>query len=523
MIRALRLVLPLAAACAVSVAAPRAATAQTTPAPQIAVEKTKLANGLEVVLHEDHRTPIATVNLWYHVGSKDEPEGRNGFAHLFEHMMFQGSKHVSEDMYFKYLERSGASDINGTTSTDRTNYFETVPKNQLELALWLESDRMGFLLDHVDQASFENQRAVVLNERRQSYENRPYGLVPQFIAEAMYQPGHPYHRLTIGTARDLNAASLEDVKQFFRTYYVPNNATLVVAGDIDKKKTLELVEKYFGPIPASPVPCKAYASPRPGCTGAPRAIPPGGPAAEVKLDIAANVELPRVEIAWNTPSFFTPGDAELDFLSHVLSSGKTSRLYKRLVYDMRIAQDVYAYQSSRELGSTFEIGATAQPGHTADELFVAIEDELDKLRKEGLRPGEISRARAEVTSGLVFEVERVGGRANMFNTYNHYTAKPDFLASDIARYDAVNDAGVLHAAKTYLNARRVIARITPDKAAPIAGVLKAINGAPPPPEPPPSRPMHTGPHHGGSHGKHTGVGGGSAVPKAPQAPQGGAK
>jgi predicted Zn-dependent peptidase len=466
---------------------PSASPASTASKTDLAVQRTKLANGLEVILHEDHRTPIVSVNLWYHAGSKDEPEGRNGFAHLFEHMMFQGSKHVAEDMYFRYLERVGATDINGTTSTDRTNYFETIPKNQLELALWLESDRMGFLLDHVDEKSFESQRSVVKNERRQSYENRPYGLVPQYVSEALYPKGHPYHRLTIGTPRDLDAATLEDVKAFFRTYYVPNNATLVVAGDVDPKKTLALVEKYFGPVPGAPIPCAALANPRQGCTGAPRAIPAPGPAAVTNLEVAANVELPRVEIAWNTPSFFQPGDAELDFLSHVLSSGKTSRLYKRLVYDMRIAQDVYAYQSSRELGSQFEIGATAQPGHTADELFKAIEDELDKLRKEGLRSGELARARAEVTSGLVFEIEKNGGRANMLNTYNHYTGKPDYLKNDLARYEAINEAGVQNAAKNFLGPKRVITKITPDKTAPIFGVLRSINGQPaPPPETGPS-------------------------------------
>ena len=460
--------------------------------PKLAVERTRLPNGLELILHEDPRTPVVSVNLWYHVGSKDEAEGRSGFAHLFEHMMFQGSKHVGEDMFFRYLERVGTTDTNGTTSTDRTNYFETVPKNQLELVLWLESDRMGFLLDHVDTKSFENQREVVKNERRQSYENRPYGLVPQFVSEALYPPEHPYHRLTIGTPRDLEAGTLEDVKGFFRTYYVPNNATLVVAGDIDRKKTLGLVEKYFGPIPGSPLPCAALAKPRAGCVGAPRPTVSASLPSEARLEIAANVELPRVEIAWNTPSFFQPGDAELDFLAHVLASGKTSRLYKRLVYDMHIAQEVYAYQASRELGSMFEIGALAQPGHTADELLAAIEDELDKVRKEGLRAGEIARARAEVTAGLVFEVERVGGRANMFNTYNHYTGRPDYLEQDLARYEAVSEAGVQNAAKASLGAQRVVLRVTPDKAAPLAGELRSKTGgypARPPAGAPPMRPQ----------------------------------
>src|SRR5580658_9945621 len=220
----------------------------------LAVDKTRLDNGLELVLHEDHRTPIVTVNLWYHVGSKDEPKGKNGFAHLFEHVMFQGSKHVPEDTYFLDLERVGATDINGSTALDRTNYFETVPSNQLELGLWLESDRMGFLLDHVDQATFAGQRDVVKNERRQNYENAPYGLVGQYVHAELFPPDHPYHLLTIGTPNDLDAATLDDVKAFFRTWYVPNNATLVIAGDIDKTQARALVDKYFGPIPSGSVP-----------------------------------------------------------------------------------------------------------------------------------------------------------------------------------------------------------------------------------------------------------------------------
>jgi zinc protease len=220
-----------------------------TVAPALPFERFVLPNGLEVILHEDHRTPIVAVNVWYHVGSKDEPAGKNGFAHLFEHVMFQGSKHVAEDTFFKYLERAGASDRNGTTNTDRTNYFETVPSNELALALWLESDRMGWLLDHANQETFKSQRDVVKNERRQNYENAPYGLVIQFIREALYPKDHPYHLLTIGTPQDLDAATFEDVTAFFRTWYLPNNATLVVAGDIDPKAAKELITQYFGSVP----------------------------------------------------------------------------------------------------------------------------------------------------------------------------------------------------------------------------------------------------------------------------------
>jgi predicted Zn-dependent peptidase len=457
----MRLLFPLA--ISISLAAPPA-RAQTLP-----VEKTKLANGLELILHEDHRTPIVTVNVWYHVGSKDEPGGKNGFAHLFEHVMFQGSKHVPEDAFFRFLERAGASDRNGTTNTDRTNYFETIPANRLELALWLESDRMGFLLDHVDQLTFSGQRDVVKNERRQNYENAPYGLVGEFIRAAVFPEGHPYHLLTIGTPKDLDAATLEDVKAFFRTYYVPNNATLVVAGDIDKKKTEELVEKYFGPIPAAPSPPQLR-------------VEPFSLRGEARLEVAAGVELPRVYVSWPTPAFFAPGDAELDLLARVLSSGKSSRLYKRLVYDMQIAQDVSAAQASMQFGSIFEITATARAGHTPDELLHVIDEELAKLRPGGTSgptDAELARAKTITTSQTVFELERDASRANLINLFNHYTGDPGFLPKELARYETATGAGVREVADKWLPVgKRVVTLVNPDKSAPMAGRLVTKSAKP---------------------------------------------
>src|SRR5262249_25616072 len=272
-----------------------------------------------------------------------EPAKRNGFAHLFEHVMFQGSKHVGEDLFFKYLERVGASEHNGTTNSDRTNYFETVPSNQLEMVLWLESDRMGFLLDHVNQDTFSSQGDVVKNERRQTYENAPSGLVRQFIRAAVSPADHPYHLLTIGTPEDLDRASLDDVKTFFRTFYLPNNATLVVAGDFDKARAKALVEQYFGPVV------------RGGAPPVHRTPMPVKLSRETRLGVDAAVELPRIYVTWASPPHFAPGDAELDALARVLTGGKSSRLYKRLVYDMQIAQDVSASQSSSELASEFEV------------------------------------------------------------------------------------------------------------------------------------------------------------------------
>jgi zinc protease len=432
------------------------ARAEATP-PKLEATKTTLSNGLEVVLDEDHRTPIVTVNVWYHVGSKDEAPKRSGFAHLFEHVMFQGSKHVPEDTYFRFLERVGASSINGTTNTDRTNYFETVPTNQLELALWLESDRMGFLLDHADEKTFASQREVVKNERRQNYENAPYGLVGQFIREALYPEKHPYHRLTIGNPADLDAATLEDVQAFFRRYYVPNNATLVISGDIDRPKTLALVEKYFGPIPRGAElerkkPERVTLS------------------EEVQLEVEAGVELPRIYVSWPTPPMFAQGDAELDLVSHILTSGKTSRLYKRLVYDLQVAQSVSASQASMELSSVYEIVATAKPGHTAAELLSLIDDELAKLKANGIKDAELTRAKTGMLSDTVFEVERSSSRANILNSYNHYVGDPSYFATDVARTQRATTEDVANAAREWLPAhRRVVTLVTPKKNAPLAG------------------------------------------------------
>jgi zinc protease len=418
-----------------------------------------LGNGLRVVLHEDHAAPLVAVSVWYHVGSKDEAPGRHGFAHLFEHVMFQGSKHVPEDTYFRDLERVGASNINGTTNSDRTNYYETVPRNRLELALWLESDRMGFLLEHVDNQTFAGQRDVVKNERRQNYENAPYGMVPQFIAEALYPPAHPYHHLTIGSPQDLDAATLDDVKQFFRTWYVPNNATLVVAGDIDPDATLDLVTKYFAPIPGGTLPERP---------------PPARVelAGQTRVDVEAGVELGRVAVVWPTPPNYAPGDGELDLVARALIAGGTSRLYKRLVYDDQIAQDVSANQSSQQLASRFEISATAKPGHTPEELLKAIDEELARVRDGGVTDLELGRARTGFLATSAFDLEQVGRRADHLNAYAHYTGVPGFLPRDIARYERATAASLRDAVRTWLPAdRRVVVVIRPTKGAPLCGRL----------------------------------------------------
>jgi predicted Zn-dependent peptidase len=454
------LALPVAFVAVSSPGIPRARAADPDAAKiTLATQTSRLANGLELVLHEDHRAPIVAVNLWYHVGSKEEAQGRHGFAHLFEHVMFQGSKHVPEDTYFRYLERVGASDVNGSTAEDRTNYHETVPKNRLELALWLESDRMGFLLDHVDQQTFAGQRDVVKNERRQNYENAPYGMTWQYLDEALWPADHPYHHLAIGSPEDLDAASLEDVKQFFRTWYVPNNATLVIAGDIDPQETRRLVEKYFGPIPAGKVPDRAMP---------PKVELPG----EVRVEMEAGVELPRVVIAWPTPAYFAPGDSDLDLLAQVMTTGKTSRLYKRLVYDDQIAQDVSSSQSSGQLGSKFVVTATAKPGHTPEELLEAIRQEIQKLQTGAISDAELGRARTTFLAHEAFGLEGVGERADIINSFVHYTGDPNYLQKDVARYEAATPKSLGDAARTWLPLdRRVVAVVRPVKGAPLSGRL----------------------------------------------------
>src|SRR5271165_967387 len=312
--------------------------------PQIKFQKYKLANGLEVILSEDHRLPLVAVNLWYHVGPMEEKAGRTGFAHLFEHMMFQGSKNVGEKAHFKYLEAAGASDINGTTDFDRTNYFETLPSNQLDLALWLESDRMGFLLETLDGPKLANQRDVVRNERRQSVENAPYGLPEEAMTQATYPAPHPYHAAVIGSHADIEAAQLDDVREFFRQYYTPNNASIAIVGDFDPAAAKQMIEKYFGPIPSGPPVPPVDAKTQPITR-------------EKRLTVSDEVELPRVYMQWITAPYYEPGDADANMLAHVMGGGKSSRLYKKLVYELQIAQDVDAEINSLKLGSMFFIQA----------------------------------------------------------------------------------------------------------------------------------------------------------------------
>jgi zinc protease len=429
--------------------------------PQLKFEKFTLANGLEVILSENHRLPLVAVNLWYHVGPANEEPGRTGFAHLFEHMMFQGSKHVPGDSHFRLLEGAGGSDLNGTTDFDRTNYFETVPANQLELALWLESDRMGYLLETVDQAKLTNQQDVVRNERRQSVENQPYGIVEEALFHQLFPPNHPYYASVIGSHADIQAAKLEDVRNFFRLYYAPNNASLAIVGDFDPAATRKLVEKYFGSLKrGNPVPNINVQTPP--ITAERRAV------------VKDRVELPRVYMAWITSPIFKPGDADADLAAIVLGGGKSSRLYKMLVYEKQIAQDVSAQQYSLVLGSVFQIQATARPGHTADEIEKAIEAELVRFRESGPDAKEVDQARNITETRIIQRLETLGGFggvADRLNQYNHYLGTPDYLAQDLARYRQVTATSIKAFAEQQLrsNARVVVHGVAgePDLGAPV--------------------------------------------------------
>ena len=411
--------------------------------------KRTLANGLDVIVHEDHHVPVVAVNLWYHVGSKNERPGRTGFAHLFEHLMFEGSEHHN-DGYFPPLQQAGAS-LNGSTNSDRTNYWEVVPTQAVDRALWMESDRMGYLLPAVTAARFENQRDVVLNERRQSYENRPYGLASIALSAALFPSEHPYHWPTIGAADDIRAMQLDDVQAFFRTYYHPANASLVLAGDIESARAFDLAEQYFGELAPGP---------RPGRMSVSATLD-----GESRLLIEDRVELPRVYIAWHSPAMFAPGDAEMDLVGDLLANGKTSRLYQTLVYERRLAVDVSAYQSSRELGGYFLVAATAAPGHTLEELRDVIDAEIARVCDDGPTAEEMERGAVQAEAHFTYRLQTVGGfggKSDQLNAYNVFLGDPGYFATDVARYRDATSEAVTAAARTHLiPGRRVVLSIVP--------------------------------------------------------------
>jgi zinc protease len=426
----------------------------------ITYEKYKLKNGLEVILSVDRKLPIVSVNLWYHVGAYHETPGRTGFAHLFEHMMFQGSQNVADDVHISMLEQLGATDLNGTTNFDRTNYFETVPSNHLETALWLESDRMGFLLPAMTEEKLQTQKEVVKNERRQGVEAAPYGVAREKMWHALFPLPHPYHGEVIGSMDDLNAATMEDVKNFFRTWYAPSNATLAIVGDFDVAKTKALVEKYFGGLPGGPKPQRPEVAP-------------------VKLTGEAVIRhdekvatLPMLTLAWHSPEYLTEGDATADVLATVLATGKASRLYRRLVLEKQIAQNVEATQSSAGSQSVFMIEVVARPGVSTETLQKEVDAVLAEIRKNGITQDELTRARTRYDTRMLSGLQSIGGfggKADVLQNYNHFTNEPDFLRKDLSRYQTVSTDDVKRYANEQLRTdTRVVLHAVPAPQAPTA-------------------------------------------------------
>lgn len=411
--------------------------------------KRTLDNGLDVIVHQHRQLPMVAVNVWYHVGSKNERPGRTGFAHLFEHLMFEGSEHYDKG-YFQPLQQAGGL-LNGSTNTDRTNYWEVVPTGALDLALWMESDRMGYLLPALTKEKFENQRDVVLNERRQNYENRPYGLAGIAMAAALFAPDHPYHWLTIGSADDIRSMALDEVRDFFSTYYHPANASLTLAGDVEPERAFDLAEQYFGDIPTGVV--------------APPVVVSPAPPVDSRLVLEDRVELARLYLSWHSPAMFEAGDADLDLASDLIAHGKTSRLYRTLVYEKRIAADVVAYQHSRELSGVFQIASTAVPGVSLAALETVITETLAELAAQGPTAAELERSRAQTASQFVYRLQTIGGfggKSDQLNAYNVFRGDPGFFAADRARYDNATSASIATAVRTWLTGRpRVALSVVP--------------------------------------------------------------
>jgi len=410
-------------------------------------EKHILDNGLEVVLYKDNSLPIVSVNLWYKVGSANEVEGKTGFAHLFEHMMFQGSKNVPKEKHFKFIEEAGGN-LNGSTSFDRTNYYETLPSNSLELALWLESDRMGFLLESLTQEKLDNQKNVVMNERRQRYDNQPYGLSWELIFSNLFPENHPYHWPTIGWMKDIEKFELNDVIQFFKTYYAPNNASLVVGGDIEYDSSLELVKKYFDEFPIGKL--------------IPMITVPKIELTESKKIIHKdNVQLSKLYLTWETAKLYDTDDATLDVLSDVLTGSKNGRLFKSLVFEKQIAQDVSSFQYSVNLTGMFIIVATAKPGVDLDELKTEIQNELSSVMHNGITDKEFKRSINTVKSSFIYTLQNLNSLVNQINNYNTNLGEPNSFVYDLGRFQELKVDAIKDVSNKYFNNPFVELQIVP--------------------------------------------------------------
>jgi len=415
----------------------------------IEYEKYKLANGLEVILHKNSNSSLVAVNLWYKVGSANDSKGKTGIAHLFEHMMFQGSQNVPKEMHFRYIQEAGGT-LNGSTSYDRTNYYEILPSNFLEMALWLESDRMGYFLPALDEEKLDNQKDVVKNERLERYDNQPYGLAWELLITNLYSKNHPYNWPTIGFLKDITSYTLEDVSGFFKKFYTPNNSSLVVAGDIDLKKTKNLIDKYFGAIePGAEIEelvCKT------------------NPLKENILIIHKDkVQLERLYLAWHSDKLYGEDDAALDILSDILSGSKNSRLHKLLVFEKEFAQDVTTFQFSGKYAGHYIVIITAKPGITLDKLKTEVMNEIEKLTSDGIKPREMEKARNSINSSFIFSLQKLDLLADQLNMYSFHLNEPNSFNFDLNRYNIVDERKVINAAEKYLTKPNLEIRIVPDK------------------------------------------------------------
>ncbi|MFL5383744.1 MAG: M16 family metallopeptidase [Longimicrobiaceae bacterium] len=424
---------------------------------QIPIERYELGNGLKVVLSEDHTNPVVALNIWYNVGSRNEVPGRTGLAHLFEHMMFQGTQHVPETGHIAHVERVGGS-LNASTWLDRTNFYDTVPSDRLELVLWLESDRLGWYLPALTQEKLDNQRDVVKNERRQRVDNQPYGDWDERLQAMLFPPDHPYHHSVIGSMEDLDAASLDDVADFFRTYYAPNNAVLTLCGDFDPAEARRLIDRWFGPIPRGPA--------IPPLPGRPT-LEPFKLGREVRHTSHGGVPLPRVYLAWRIPAYGTPEYYAADVASELLAGGKSARLYRHLVRERRLARSVAAFLLPVVTGASAMIArGNASAGDDPAVLERAMLDEVERLAAEPIDPAEMERAITGLEARHLFELQKVNERADQISMLTTYFDAPELVAAEVERYRAVTAADVRRVAAEYLTAdNRVVLTYLPESAA----------------------------------------------------------
>lgn len=415
----------------------------------ISYEKYKLANGIEIILFQNRHLPSVAINIWYRVGSANEIKGKTGLAHLFEHMMFQGSKNVPKEMHFRYIQEAGGS-LNASTSFDRTNYFEKLPSNEFELTLWLESDRMGLFLDALDQVKLDNQKSVVLNERLERYDNQPYGLAWEKLLSNLYTKDHPYSWPTIGYYKDIESYTLDDVRTFFQQYYSPSNSTIVVAGNFEIDKVKSLIEKYFGELKNGEKPTAMKSNP--------------AELNETKsITFEDKVNLERIYLAWHTQSAFNEDDAALDILSDIFSGSKNARLTRKLVYELQIVQDINSMQFSGKCGGHFMIVATAKPGKSLDEIKNIIFDEISLLIDKNISQLELRRSKNVIKSNFIYSLQNIDTVADLLNLYNFYLGEPNSFNFDLNRYNNIDEVKISRVAEKYLQKNYVELRIVPEK------------------------------------------------------------